>query len=72
MQVRRIVTGHGSDGKSIFISDAAAPRSNDVQACARLRHHAVMGDAPGAWVPAAEGRPAVAARSWSRRRVART
>jgi len=29
MQIRRVVTGHDGQGKSVFISDASAPRAKD-------------------------------------------
>jgi hypothetical protein len=64
MSHRRIVTGHAPDGKSIFVSDAAAPRSTAFKHVPGFVTTLMWETAPGATVPAAAGDPSVAAPSW--------
>jgi len=64
MQVRRIVTGHGPNGRSIFISDAATPRSTSFKHVPGFVTTLVWETRPNASVPAAAGDPSIAALSW--------
>lgn len=64
MQVRRIVTGHGPSGKSIFVSDAATPRSTAFKHVPGFVTSLVWETSPNASVPAAAGDPSVTAPSW--------
>jgi hypothetical protein len=64
MPVRRIVTGHGPQGKSIFLSDAPAPRETAFKHVPGFVTTLVWETAPGATVPASSGDPSVSATSW--------
>ena len=64
MSYRRIVTGHRPDGKSVFVSDANAPRSTAFQSVRGFETTLLWETRPGASVPAIVGDPSVAARSW--------
>lgn len=63
MLFRRIVTGHDQDGKSIFVSDSAAPRTTEFKHVPGLVASLLWETTPGA-VLAVEGDPAISARSW--------
>lgn len=63
MSVRRVVTGHGPDGKSVFKSDAAAPRSAAFKSVPGFITSLLWETKPGASLPAGEGDPSVAAAS---------
>jgi hypothetical protein len=65
MHIRRIVTGHDRTGKSVFISDSAAPRTTEFKHVPGFVTSLLWETAPGALVPAAEDDPAVSARSWT-------
>ncbi len=65
MHVRRIVAGHDRTGKSVFVSDSAAPRTTEFKHVPGFVTSLLWVTAPGALVPAAEGDPAVSARSWT-------
>lgn len=59
MYIRRVVTGHDSEGNAVFVSDGPAPRA---QAFTQIPGHAfaqVWGTGPGATVPAPPGDPTV-------------
>lgn len=64
MPVRRIVTGHGPNGKSIFVSDAAAPRETAFTHVPGFVTTLLWETKSGAGVPAAAGDPSVNAPSW--------
>lgn len=64
MSYRRIVTGHGPDGKSIFISDAAAPRSTAFKHVPGFVTTLAWETRPDTSVPAAAGDPSLDAASW--------
>jgi hypothetical protein len=64
MPVRRIVTGHGPNGKSIFVSDAPAPRETAFKHVPGFVTTLLWETRPGAGVPAAAGDPSVSATSW--------
>lgn len=64
MPVRRIVTGHGPDGKSIFVSDAPAPRETAFKHVPGFVTTLIWETQAGARVPAAAGDPSVSAPSW--------
>ena len=65
MSYRRIVTGHAADGKSVFISDAAAPRSTAFKSVPGFVATLVWETRPGASLPCeATSDPSVAASSW--------
>lgn len=64
MQVRRIVTGHAADGKSIFVSDAPTPRSTAFKHVPGFVTTLVWETRPGASVPASKGDPSLEAPSW--------
>ena len=65
MHIRRIVTGHDRTGKSVFVSDSAAPRTTEFKHVPGFVASLLWETAPGASVPAAEGDPAVSAGSWT-------
>jgi hypothetical protein len=64
MQVRRIVTGHDSDGKSIFVSDAESPRSTTFKHVPGFITTLVWETPPTASVPVGVGDPSTTATSW--------
>ena len=66
MHIRRIVTGHDPTGKSVFVSDAAAPRTTEFKHVPGFVTSLLWETPPNASVPAVEGDPAVSARSGSR------
>lgn len=57
MKIRRIVTGHDGQGKSILVSDGAAPREKDFQSIPGHGFAQVWSTAPGATVPHRAGDP---------------
>ena len=63
MQIRRIVTGHKA-GKSVFVSDAPAPRTSEFRHVPGFVTSLLWETAPDAAVPAASGDPALSARSF--------
>lgn len=65
MHIRRIVTGHDQTGKSIFLRDSAAPRTTEFKSVPGFLTSLLWETAPDARVPAADGDPAVSARSWA-------
>lgn len=64
MSYRRIVTGHSPEGKSIFVADAAAPRSTAFKHVPGFVTTLAWETRPEAGVPAAAGDPSVTASSW--------
>jgi len=64
MSYRRIVTGHSPAGKSVFMSDAAAPRGTAFKHVPGFVTTLIWETQPGATVPAAQGDPTVTAPSW--------
>lgn len=64
MSYRRVVTGHGPDGKSVFKSDAPAPRSTAFRHVPGFVTTLIWDTPPGASVPAGDGDPSVSAASW--------
>jgi hypothetical protein len=64
MTHRRIVTGNAPDGQSIFVSDAAAPRSTAFQHVPGFVTTLLWETRADASVPASEGDPSLTARSW--------
>lgn len=64
MSHRRIVTGHSPDGLSIFVSDAAAPRSTAFKHVPGFVTTLLWETKPDVTVPASEGDPSLIARSW--------
>jgi hypothetical protein len=65
MPIRRVVTGHDQDGKSVFVSDAAAPRMTAFEHVPGFVTSLLWETVPGASVPASEGDPAASATSWA-------
>lgn len=63
MKIRRIVTGHDANGKSVFQSDAPAPRTVSFQHVPGLAAALVWETAPTSKVGAQDD-PTLAARSW--------
>ena len=57
MTVRRIVTGHGPDGKSLFVSDAPAPRETAFKHVPGFVTTLLWETKAGAGVPASASRP---------------
>ncbi len=64
MTVRRIVTGHGPDGKSLFVSDAPAPRETAFKHVPGFVTTLLWETKAGAGVPASATDPSVSATSW--------
>lgn len=65
MDIRRIVTGYDRTGKSIFVSDSAAPRTTEFKHVPGFVTSLLWETPPNALVLADNGDPAVAARSWA-------
>lgn len=65
MHIRRIVTGRDPAGKSVFASDAAAPRTTEFKHVPGFVTSLLWETAPGASLPGTAGDPAVSARSWT-------
>ena len=65
MHIRRIVTGHDRTGKSVFVLDSVAPRTTEFKHVPGFVTSLLWETIPGASVPAAEGDPAISARSWT-------
>jgi len=64
MPVRRIVTGHGPDGKSLFVSDAPAPRETAFKHVPGFVTTLLWETKAGSGVPASATDPSVSATSW--------
>jgi hypothetical protein len=65
MSYRRIVTGHATDGKSVFVSDTVAPRSTAFKGVPGFVTTLMWETRPGATLPnAATSDPSLAATSW--------
>jgi hypothetical protein len=65
MSYRRIVTGHATDGKSVFVSDTVAPRSTAFKSVPGFVSTLMWETRPGATVPNGETSDAsLAATSW--------
>lgn len=64
MQYRRIVTGHDASGKSVFVSDAAAPRTTAFEHVPGFVTSLLWETPPDAAIQASPGDPAIAAGSW--------
>lgn len=64
MNIRRIVTGSNSTGKSLFVSDMSAPRTTEFKHVPGFVTSLLWETSPDAVVPAANEDPTVAARSW--------
>jgi hypothetical protein len=64
MNNRRIVTGHAPNGKSVFLSDSAAPRTSEFRHVPGFVTSLVWETPPHAVVPAPAGDPSVVAKSW--------
>ena len=64
MQTRRIVTGHDKAGKSVFVSDAQAPRTTEFRHVPGFITSLLWETTSETTVPASSGDPAVTARSW--------
>ncbi len=65
MHIRRIVTSLDSTGKSVFTSDAAAPRTTEFEHVPGFVTSLLWETAPNASVHSVEGDPAVSAKSWA-------
>lgn len=63
MQIRRIVTGRDAGGKSVFVSDSAAPRTTQFKHIAGLAASLIWETPPNPTL-GSEGDPSVSARSW--------
>ena len=64
MSIRRIITGHSSAGKSVFVGDAQAPRTTAFKHVPGFVTSLLWETPPQASVPASQGDPAVSAKSW--------
>lgn len=64
MKIRRIVTGHSPAGKSVFLSDTAAPRTNEFKHIPGFITSLIWETAPGSSVPASAGDPTETTKSW--------
>ena len=64
MQIRRIVTGHDANGRSVFVSDAEAPRTTEFRHIPGFVTSLLWETGADATVPASTQDPAVLARSW--------
>ena len=65
MNIRRIVTGLDPKGKSVFVSDAPAPRTTEFKSVPGFVTSLLWETQPDASVPVSAADPAVAARSWT-------
>lgn len=65
MTIRRIVTGLDSTGKSVFVSDAAPPRTTEFKSVPGFITSLLWETHPDAVVPPKAGDPASSARSWT-------
>lgn len=57
MQVRRVVTGYGPDGKALVVSDGPAPRTHDFRHVPGMSATMVWATAPGQPADAADPTP---------------
>ena len=64
MSIRRIITGHSPSGKSVFVSDTQAPRTTAFKHVPGFVTSLLWETPPQAIVPAAQGDPAISAKSW--------
>ena len=65
MNIRRIVTGLDSKGKSVFVSDGASPRTHDFKHIPGFKASLLWETVPAAHLPSAPSDPAVLAHSWT-------
>lgn len=64
MAVRRIVTGHAQDGKSVFVSDSLAPRTAVFKSVPGFAPALVWETRPNAFVPADGTDPSLSSKSF--------